>query len=95
MTLIAPLLPSIISIDHMVAERVGLYRHVPSTGQSIPVGVHTFPMEDYIPVYEKISWAVYRLHLNHSGGPSGLRAEHLRQWLHKATWDEVPDATNW
>ena len=36
-----------------------------------------------------------RLLLNRSGGPSGMRAEHLRQWLIAITRDDAPDATNW
>ena len=48
-----------------------------------------------IPEDEEISWAVRRLCLNRSGGPSGMRAEHLRQWMIAATRDASPDATNW
>ena len=37
---------------------------------------------------------VRRLFLNRSGGLSGMRSEHLRQWLIATTWDDTPDATN-
>ena len=33
--------------------------------------------------------------MNHSGSPSGMRAEHLRQWLIYATWEDLSDATTW
>ena len=44
---------------------------------------------------EEIAWAVRRLRLNLLGGPLGMRAEHLRQWLIDATRDDSPGATNW
>ena len=34
------------------------------------------------------------LFLNRSDGPSGMRAENLRQWLIAATWDNLTAATN-
>ena len=52
-------------------------------------------MDDYILEDEEISWAVRRLCLNCQDGPSGMQAEHLRQWLIDMTRDDSPDATNW
>ena len=69
--------PYRVAIDQMTADLVELYRSVPPPGQPIPVGMHTFPIKDYIPEDKEIAWAVHRLNLNHSGGPSGMRAEHL------------------
>ena len=54
-----------------------------------------FSVVDEIPEDEDIDWEVRRLHLNRSGGLSGMRAEHLCQWLIAATWDDSPDATDW
>ena len=48
-----------------------------------------------IPEDEEIVWEVRRLCLNPLGRPSGMRAEHLRQWLIAETQDDSPDATNW
>ena len=36
-----------------------------------------------------------RLRLNSLGILLGMKAEHLRQCLIAATWDNTPDATNW
>ena len=79
----------------MTVEQVELYRHVPYMVQTIHMVVHPLPVEYYIPEYEEIDWVVCRLLLNRSGGPLGIRAEHLHQWLHEETWDKAPDATNW
>ena len=79
----------------MTTERADLYWYVPSPGHTILVGVHPFLVDDFIPEDEEIAWAVRKICLNRSGGLLGMRDEHLRQWLHKAMWDDVPDATNW
>ena len=54
-----------------------------------------FLVDGYIPEDEEIAWVVHRIFLNCSGGPSGMRAEHLRQWLISTMGDDSPDATNW
>ena len=59
------------------------------------MGFQPFPVDDSIPVDKDITWEVRRLHLNRSDRPSVIRAEHLRQWLIAATWDDTPDSTNW
>ena len=79
----------------MTAEREEICRHVPPLGEPIPVGDLPLLVDDYIPEDEEIAWAVCRLLLNCLGGPSGMRAEHLHQWLISETRDNSTDATNW
>ena len=38
-------------------------------------------IDDSVPTEDKISEAVKKLQRNRSGGPSGIRAEHLKWWL--------------
>ena len=40
-----------------------------------------FTIDEWIPDYEEIDWAVRWMRYNCSGTPSGMRAEHLRKWL--------------
>ena len=40
-----------------------------------------FEVEDKVPGEGEIEWAVKRLRNDHSGGPSRMRAEHLKGWL--------------
>ena len=54
-----------------------------------------FSVDDSILKDEDIAWAVCRIHLNRSVGPSIMRSEHLRQWLIAATFEDSTDATNW
>ena len=88
--------PSRVALATMTAEREELHRHVPSPVDPIPVEDPPFPflVNDSIPEDEEITWAVRSIYLNRSGVPSGMRAEHLRQWLIAVTWDNSPDATN-
>ena len=51
----------------------------PSANQSHTSGGHPFPVDNSIPREEEIVETFKRLRLNRSGGPSGMRAEHLRQ----------------
>ena len=44
---------------------------------------------------KEIAEAVLRLKLHRAGGPSGMRAEHLRMWLRAATQEIYPDPGNW
>ena len=56
--------PSRFAIANMMAERFKLYRHVPSLGQPIPLGVHPFLLEESFSEDGEISWVVRRLRLN-------------------------------
>ena len=89
-----PLPPVRFAIYHMTAEQVDLYRPVPSPGHLISLGVYPFTVDDYVHEDEDITCAVLRLHLNSSDGLSGIRTEHLCQWLHEETRDEASGATN-
>ena len=42
------------------------------------------PVEESVPVEEKIEWAVQSMGDNHYIGPYGMRAEHLRGWFREA-----------
>ena len=64
-----------------MAERVELYSYVPPLGNNILISVHPFPVDDSVPTEDEIKWVVKRIHNNQSGGPSGMRTEHLKWWL--------------
>ena len=66
-----------VTIIAITAKRVDIYRYVTPSGDPIPVGDINFLVDDAIPEDKYIYWAVHRLILNRSGGPSGIQAEHL------------------
>ena len=53
-------------------------------GENIPTTVEPFPVDELVPTGDDIEWAVQRMRSNRSGGPSGIRTEHLQQWLREA-----------
>ena len=73
--------PAWVTLERIMAERVDLYSYVPPTGANIPISVEPFPVDESVPTEDDIEWAVKRLQNHRSGGPSGMRAEHLKGWL--------------
>ena len=69
----------------ITAERVTLYSWVPLPGDSIPVDIEPFMVEDGLPEKGEIEWEVKRLRNNRSGGALRMRAEDLKGWL-AAAW---------
>ena len=59
------------------------------------MGMTPLPIEESFPKCKEIAWVVRSLCLNRWGGPSGMRAEHLYQWLQEATREEDPETTHW
>ena len=78
-----------------MAERAELYAHIPPPGRPIPIKVSPFPVDDNILELEDISESVIHIRLHRAGGPSGMRAEHLRLWFCAAKQEEHPDPGNW
>ena len=64
-----------------MAERTTLYSRVPPPGDTIPVTIEPFGVEDGVPSEAEVEWAVKRLRNNRAGGPSRMRAEDLQRWL--------------
>ena len=75
-----------------MAERVALYHQLPSPGYNIPISVDTFQVDDSVPMEDKVKWVVSRLRTNLSRGSSGIRVEHLREWVKEARKAEAPEA---
>ena len=82
-------LPAWVTLEYITAERVDLYRHIPPPGENIPVSVEPFPVEDLVPTEDEIECAVKWIQNHRSGGPSGIRDEHLKGWLAEARKEEV------
>ena len=74
-------------------ERVALYSQVPPPGDSIPVEIEPFAMEDRVPGEGEIEWAVKRLPNNRARGGSRMRAEDLKGWLTAARRGEKKGET--
>ena len=73
--------PARATLERITAERVDLYSYVPSPGKNITISVQPVPVDDSVPTEDNIEEAAKHLWRNRSGGPSGMRAEHLKGWL--------------
>ena len=56
--------------------------------------IKCFEVEDKVPDEGEIEWAVKCLRNNRSGGPSQMRAEHLKGWLAAARRGEKGETTD-
>ena len=75
------LLPARVTLERIMEECVELYCAVPSPGEKTPISVVTSNIDDSIPTEEEFDWAVRTLWGHRSGGPSRMRAGHLREWM--------------
>ena len=54
---------------------------MPSWEVTIPISVKPVPVDDSVPMEDKIKEAAKHLRTNRSGGASGIRDEHLKGWI--------------
>ena len=81
--------PARVTLKRITAERVALYSRFPPPGESIPVEIEPFEVEDGVPYEGEIEWAVKCLHNNRTRGASWMRAEDLKGWLAAARkWEK-------
>ena len=73
--------PAPATLKRITAEKVALYSQVLPPGDSIPVDIEPFAVEDRVPEEGELEWAVKRLRNNRAGGASRMRAEDLKGWL--------------
>ena len=73
--------PARTTLKRITAEQVDLYSYVPPPGENIPVTVTLAGVDNSLTMEDEIADAVKKLRRNRSGGPSGMRAEHLKGWL--------------
>ena len=73
--------PAQATLEQITAEQTELYRRVPPPGENIPVNVDPANIYDSVPTEDEVEEAVKRLWRNRSGGPSRIRAEHIKGWL--------------
>ena len=85
--------PARAMLKRITAERVTLYRQVTPLGDSIPVDIEPFAVEDGVPKEGGIEWAVKRLRNNRTGGASRMRAEDLKVWIAAARRGEEKGET--
>ena len=83
--------PARATLEQITTEWVELYSHVLPPGENILVTVTPSEIDDLVPTEDEIAEAVKKLRRNRSGGPSRIRAEHLKGWLAAAKRGELAE----
>jgi exonuclease III len=83
--------PSHADLESTSAEFQALYTQKTPPGDPIPICVAPFEIDDNVSDERKIADIVSLLRWGNPLGPSGIRAEHLREWLNAAEQEIKPD----
>ena len=87
--------PAHVDIKWMSEERAELYRIHPTPGRSTLVALDLLPVNDSLPEDDKVDGAVCHIRLERSGGPSGMKTEHLWSWMRADTRKELREPSKW
>jgi hypothetical protein len=95
--------PCFHTMERQTSERVDLYARRGSPGYPLPINVERIKINDDIPSDSKIRLAAGKLSNGQAVGASGMRAEHIKEWLRGIKWEEDPagqgsvprDGDNW
>ena len=87
--------PSHEDLNIITRERVDLYRQRNSPGDPIPVIIDPFVIPDEPPLEVELAETVKRFKRGKAPGPSGIRTDHLKDWLTVATRENNPDRLRW
>ena len=77
--------PTIQDEEKTRLEYQDLYGMRESPGEQIPSHITTSTIDDSLPTEKEICEAIKRMKRDKSPGASGIRAEHLREWMQGAT----------
>jgi hypothetical protein len=87
--------PSRDDLDKLEAEYASPYRRDNPPGDPVPVLVAPFDVDDGVPLEGEIDDTVRRMRNGKAAGPSGIRVEHLKEWLVISEREQDPDRSKW
>ena len=76
--------PCYLSMEKQTKERVELYEKIEPPGDPIPINIDPFEINDAIPTESEVGTVVTGLRDGRAEGVSGIKAEHMKQWLRDA-----------
>jgi hypothetical protein len=79
------------ALASQTAERVELYTAVRPPGWLLPINVTPIPVPDDTPMDHEIRKVVAKLRNGCTAGATGMRAEHLKEWLRGIRHEEAED----
>jgi hypothetical protein len=72
-------------------ERIDLYAACTPTGLPLPIRVNPAPVNDVAPTDGELRMVVGQLRNGRAAGATGMKAEHLKEWLANVTQEERED----
>jgi hypothetical protein len=82
-------------LDKLEAEYTSLYRRGNPPGEPVPVLVAPFDVDGDVPLEGDIADTVRHMRNDKAPGPSGIRVEHLKEWLVISERERDPDRSKW
>ncbi len=79
------------TMEHQMLERVDLYARRESTGDPLPINVTLVVISDNVPTDGKLWQVAGKLTNGRVAGASGMRANHVKEWLNGVQWEEDPE----
>jgi hypothetical protein len=79
------------TLERLNLEWVDLYAGRESPGNPLPINVTQVVIIDDVPLDSELRQVVGKLTNSQAVGASGMRAEHVREWLHGVQWEEDPE----
>ncbi len=78
------------TMERQTSERVDLYAPSYSPGDPLPTNVTPIKINNDVPSDSELCGVIGKLTDGQAVGASGMRAEHVKEWLHGVQWEEDP-----
>mmetsp|Transcript_5724 Transcript_5724/g.8521 ORF Transcript_5724/g.8521 Transcript_5724/m.8521 type:complete len:1130 (+) Transcript_5724:164-3553(+) len=79
-----PVAPSLQDMDEARRGYIDMFQRRDSPGELFPIEMEPFPVVDTAPTVEEVQEAIGRLNNGKSAGASGVKPEHLKEWMRAA-----------
>jgi hypothetical protein len=76
------------TMEHQTLERVDLYARRESPGDPLPINVIPVVINNNVPTDSKLRQVARKLTNGQAVGAFGMRAKHVKEWLHNVQWEE-------
>jgi hypothetical protein len=79
------------TLEHQTSEWVDLYAWRDLPGNPLPINITPVEINDDAPSDGELWQVVGELTNGQAAGASGMRAKHVKEWLHNVRWEEDPE----
>jgi hypothetical protein len=76
------------TLERQTSERVDLYAQRDLPGNPLPINITPVEINDDAPSDGELQQVASKLTNGQAAGASGMRAKHVKEWLHDVRWEE-------